>query len=109
MVVMPRTELNRVTASRFNRARIQMTPRGILARTIEVPVAGQAAVDALYEFTPSLDLVRASFGDHYWELHRALEAQGTLKQTREQSPDRDGPRAIEAWEPRTGWTTVRIR
>jgi hypothetical protein len=103
--VMPRTELNRVTASRFNRARIQTTGTGVLVRTIEVPLAGQAAVDVLYEFTPSLDLVRASFGDHYWDYRRALELGGTIPQGREQSSERDGPRAILMWNPRDGWTT----
>jgi hypothetical protein len=109
MVIMPRTELNRVTASRFNRARVQIASGRILARTIEVPAAGLDAVDALYEFTPSLDLLRASYGSHYWETHRNLEAIGTLHRTREQSPDRDGPREIQRWTPQAGWTTVHIR
>lgn len=109
MAVMPRTELNLVTASRFNRARIQVTPRSILARTIEVAAPGRDAVEALYEFSPALELVRASYGDHYWELHRALEMLGTLRETRQQSPDRDGPIDIQTWNPQTGWATVRIR
>jgi hypothetical protein len=109
MVIMPRTELNRVTASRFNRARLQIASGRILARTIEVPAAGLDAVDALYEFTPSLDLLRASYGNHYWETHRNLEAIGTLHRTREQSPDRDGPREIQRWTPQGGWQTVHIR
>ncbi|MCU1384559.1 MAG: hypothetical protein JWL71_3256 [Acidobacteria bacterium] len=109
MVIMPRTELNRVTASRFNRARLQIASGRILARTIEVPAAGLDAVDALYELTPSLDLLRASYGNHYWETHRNLEAIGTLHRTREQSPDRDGPREIQRWTPQAGWQTIHIR
>lgn len=105
-VVMPRSEINRVTASRFNRARLEIRPDAIVARTLEASPADTDAVDALYEYTPSLDLVRASYSERYWELHRSLEAQGTLNHTREQCPDRDGPREIQIWEPQTGWRTV---
>jgi hypothetical protein len=109
MVVMPRTELNRVTASRFNRARIQVMLGRIFARTIEVPAAGLEAVDALYEFTPSLDLVRAAYGDHYWQVHRVLETEGKLQHSREQSPDKDGPREVQVWTPDTGWRALDTR
>jgi hypothetical protein len=108
MVVMPRTELNLATVSRFNRAIVQITATGILARPIEVPSAGQDAVDALYEFTAALELTRASFSVRYWEVHRALEEQGQLKHSRASCPDRDGPRAIERWDPGAGWRTVTI-
>jgi len=108
MAVMPRTELNRITASRFNRARVQVLPGRIRARTIEVPAAGLDAVDALYEFSPALDLLRASFGNHYWEFHRVLETQGRLH-PREESPEKDGPREILTWEPATGWRPLKIR
>jgi hypothetical protein len=111
MAVMPRTELNRVTASRFNRVKLQVTPHGILARTIEVPqpVSGADAIDALYEFTPALGLVRASFGDHYWEFYESLRAPDARPRKRADSPDRDGPREIESWLPDTGWTHVSIQ
>lgn len=109
MVVMPRSEVNRVTVSRFNRAAVQVTAERIVARTIEVPADVREAVDALYEFTRSLDLVKASFSARYWEVHRALEGQGKLDHTRERCPDRDGPRQIQSWEPETGWKTLKIR
>lgn len=110
MVVMPRTEVNRVTVSRFNRAVVEITSDRIIARTIEaLPDESQGAADVLYEFTPSLDLLNASFGARYWDIHRALEMQGKLAHTREQCPDRDGPREIRIWEPQTGWSVRRIR
>ena len=42
------------------------------------PLGLADAVEALYEFSPSLELLSASFGDRYWEAHRALEAEGKL-------------------------------
>lgn len=106
MVVMPRTELNRATASRFNAARIQVALGRIFARTVEVPES--VAVDALYEFTPSLDLIRASFSDHYWELRSLLVTQGKLRRTGDLS-SQNGPRDVLVWERGTGWRPQKIR
>lgn len=109
MFVFPRTEINRVTASPFNRARVETFADGrLLARTVEMTSASGDA-DALYEFTSSLDVVRASFSERYWEMHRALEAEGKLTHTRDQCPDRNGPRLIQMWAPATGWRNVQIR
>jgi hypothetical protein len=107
-VIMPRSEINRVTTSRFNRAYLEPSGDRIVVRTIEVPSNDANKVfDAIYEFTPSLDLIRASFSDRYWDLHRSLEAEGRITHTRAECPDRDGPRQIEEWKPQTGWKTVR--
>lgn len=105
MFVFPRSELNQVTASRFNRVLLSTGPDRITVRTIEVPSDGGDG-DALYEFTPALDLVSARFSDRYWEQHRALEAAGKILHTRAQCPDRDGPRSIRAWTAAAGWSTV---
>jgi hypothetical protein len=105
MIVFPRTEINRVTASPFNRVIVQTTAGHLVARTIETPSAG-GDVDALYEFSASLEILSARFSERYWELHRALEAEGRITHRRDQCPDRDGPRQIQRWEPATGWKTV---
>ena len=102
MFAFPRTELNRVTASPFNRVVLQTMTDRIIARTIEMPFNGRDA-DAIYEFNGSLDLVSATFSERYWELHRALETGGKIAHTRLQCPDRDGPRQVRMWEPATGW------
>jgi hypothetical protein len=110
MVVMPRTEVNLITRSRFNRARVQILPDRIVARTVEVEEKSpEAAADVLYEFTPDLKLIRAAFSTSYWEIHRALEHEGKLTHSRESCPDRDGPREMLVWTPETGWTRVAIR
>jgi hypothetical protein len=106
MIVLPRSEVNRITASPFNHALVQVTSDRIVAHTIEVPSAGQEGVDAIYEFTPALDLIDANYSDRYWEVHRALEAQGKLAHSRDQCPDRSGPRTVQMWQPDTGWTTI---
>jgi hypothetical protein len=106
MVILPRTEINRATVSRFNRARLEITPDAVEARTIEVPGGGREAIDALYRFDRNLDLMDARFSDAYWEVHRALEGEGRLNHTRDACPDRDGPREILSWTPEAGWRTL---
>lgn len=107
-LVMPRSEVNRASAAPFNRARVYVRPDGFLVRTIEVPTTIQGSVDVLYEFTKTLHLVRATYSDHYWEVHRELETGGRITHAREHCPDRDGPREIRAWEPAHGWVTQAI-
>lgn len=106
-VVMRRSEVNIASSSRFNRARLQLEGNRILVRTIEVPQAEGDAADAVYEFTPALELAVASFSSRYWEMHRELEIAGKLDHSREQCPDRDGPRAVQVWSPAAGWQPQR--
>jgi hypothetical protein len=108
MFVFPRSEVNRATASPFNRVIVQTTAARVTARTIEVASTGGDA-DALYEFTTGLDISSAHFSERYWEIHRSLEAEGRLAHRRDQCPDRDGPRHVQQWTPATGWTTISLR
>ena len=108
MVIMPRTEINRLTGSPFNRVHVQIRGDRVSARTIEVPSAlGDA--DVHYEFTPSLEPISGRFSDRYWEIHRALETDGTITHTRAQCEDRDGPRPVLEWTSATGWRTIAVR
>lgn len=106
MFVFPRTELNRVSASPFNRVILQTSAGQVTARTIEMPAA-RGDADAIYEFNASLDVLSARLSERYWEMHRAFEADGRIAHRRDQCPERDGPRQILMWEPATGWRTVR--
>lgn len=107
MFIFPRTEVNRVSGSRFNRAIIQtFAGSNLIARTVEMTSTNGDA-DVIYEFTlPSLELVRTTFSNRYWELHRLLESEGKITHSRAECPDRDGPRLVHMWEPATGWRMV---
>lgn len=107
-VVMPRSELNRVTASRFNRAVVERPGDRLVVNTIEVPRETEPPA-AVYEFSPALEIQSAAYNDRYWELHRSLEAQGTLDHPRERCPERNGPPLIEVWERGRGWKSVHLR
>ena len=105
-VVMPRSEVNRVTASQFNRAVIESMRNRIVVRTIEETRDVGTAAEALYEFTPDLDLRKATYGDRYWELHRSLELNGRLDHSRDRCPGKDGPPFIHVWTRDKGWQKI---
>lgn len=106
MIVLPRTELNRVTGSRFNRAIVAARSGRFAVRTIEVPMSDSGDADVLYEFSPALDLISARLSERYWEVHGALEAEGRITHTRDQCPERDGPLPIRVWDSAGGWRSL---
>lgn len=109
-VVMPRSEVNRVSASPFNRASFWVRAGALLVSTAELAHTNtMAPATAIYEFTPQLTLLHASYSDRYWEAHRDLERQGKLTHTRDQCPERDGPPRVEIWDPAAGWTVDTVR
>lgn len=109
VVIMPRTEINVATRSRFNRAILERIADRLIARTVEVPPMGQGVADAIYEFTPALDLIRASFSQRYWEVHDQLFAERKLDHDRSTCPDKDGPRQVHVWSAGAGWSVQQAR
>ena len=108
LAVMPRSEINTATASRFNRALVDLIGDRLVVRTEEVPPSsGQPPAEAIYEFDYGLRLLKASYSDRYWELHDQLFASKTLDHDRSTCPHRDGPSAYQAWSADAGWTTVK--
>ena len=103
-IVMPRSEVNRISGAPFNRAKVQSQSVRLVVNTLEL-LEKTLPPTAIYEFTPELDLIHASYSDRYWDAHRDLERAGKISHTREQCPDRDGRPTIEIWGPATGWRT----
>ena len=111
MVVMPRSELNVITGSRFNRAILEVLSDRVIARTVEMPEESpsQGVPHALYEFTYDLELIGAMYDQQYWDRHRALEKAGKLHHSREECPERFGPRHIFTWDRAGGWKTKTLQ
>lgn len=108
-ITLPRSELNGRTVSPFNRASIDLEGGSVIVHTIEIPsFADGAAIDAVYEFSPALELRSAKFEDRYWQVHRTFEIQGRLNHTRDQCPEKDGPVGMKIWEPATGWRPLTV-
>ncbi|HWI16195.1 MAG TPA: hypothetical protein VNT81_00500 [Vicinamibacterales bacterium] len=108
LAVMPRSEVNLATQSRFNRALIERAGDRLMVRTVEFPpLDGQGAADAIYEFSSSLDLVSATYSQRYWETHDRLERDGRLDHGRAACPFRNGPPEVHVWNRGTGWTVIK--
>lgn len=103
-VVLPRSEVNQASGASLNGAVVQVLGDRVLVRTIEFRRLTEA-VEVLYEFSPSLELIGASYGDRYWEMHRALEADGKIDHARDRCPNREGP-GIRVWDKTSGWKTI---
>lgn len=102
-----RSELNRLTASRFNRAAVSVVGDQILVTTSETG-HDRSDATAIYEFDTELRFVRARYAERYWDEHGRLEREGRLTHTRAACPDRDGPTAIHTWNG-SGWLRVTPR
>lgn len=100
-----RSELNRLTGSRFNRALVSQLDDALIITTIEVP-GDPLAVTAIYEFDARLALIGARYDDAYWDMHRRLELEGRIAHNRDNCPERSGPPAVERWQA-TEWVTLR--
>lgn len=109
--VVPRSELNIVTSSSFNRASIDLSDDRIIINTSEVDRENNAGslMGATLEFSTSMELLDANFNRRYWDRHRALELEGRITHSRDRCPDRDGPRVIHTWDPTNGWRAITSR
>ena len=88
IVVMPRTEINRTTASRFNRARIELFPDRIVARTEEAQSSGDPP-EAL--FAPRI-LDRAGFAERLLQRGVPIAPRRAARKARAGARSSRGPR-----------------
>ncbi|HEV8384357.1 MAG TPA: hypothetical protein VGQ11_05750, partial [Candidatus Acidoferrales bacterium] len=102
--IFPRSELNIATVSTFNYSAPYFQGGRLIVKTSEEEAPpGEPNAFAIYEFSPELKLLRASFGDRYWDLHRKLETEGKILHSQAECPDRSGPRTVLSWDPQEGW------
>ncbi len=96
-VTFPRSELNRLTAGRFNRARIVRQNDRFVVTTVEL--AGEpVSATAIYEFDTGFQLISARYDDAYWTLHQQMEREGRLTHTRASCPQANGPVGMQRWQ-----------
>src|SRR5213594_3604488 len=75
--VFPRSDANRAADQLPLREAVEVGADG----SVLVRVTQQTGVpsDAIFEFSPALELQRATFSDLYWDWHRRLESSGVLQ------------------------------
>jgi hypothetical protein len=95
-VTFPRSELNQLTAGRFNRARIVRQNDRFVVTTVEL-AGDPVSATAIYEFDTEFRLISARYDDVYWTLHQQLEREGRLAHTRARCPQANGPVGMQVW------------
>jgi hypothetical protein len=103
-VVLPRSELSRVTGATRRAAGIHVSEQGVAVHIVQ---ATDGNANVIYEFSRDLTLTRVIPTDTYWTWHRALEAKRVVTHTAEVCPDR-GPVTAKHWDRESGWTEVRV-
>ena len=110
-LVFPRSELAPYLGFEPNRVSgIYVTKDGVEVRVRESHAENEfGRVEAIYEFSRDLRLLGASFSDAFAEVHRFLENEGRLKHSLQECPERSGPKAVRSWDPKNGWTELRLQ
>lgn len=63
---------------------------------------------ALYDLSPDFVPEKVILSDHYWEDHRRLSAEGKIKHSVEQCPERTKPIIVKMWSPEQGWKDIAL-
>lgn len=95
-----------------NFVRTRETAQGSERKTEEGPDTTAAAPDqdagATYHFeVDSETLKQAWFSDNYWDVHRSFELKGRISHSKDQCPERNGPRFVRVWDAENGWHDMR--
>jgi hypothetical protein len=106
--LLPRSELFQLGGNSFHLATsLVIEPDRFQVHTFEGrdPNGNGRYLEGFYEFTKDFDLVSASLGDAYWELHRQMEKQGKIHHAAAQCPDRLMAKRVLELLPDFGWVT----
>ncbi|MGH9775633.1 MAG: hypothetical protein ACRD50_11870 [Candidatus Acidiferrales bacterium] len=106
----PRSEVNKVAGPPYNQTRvIQVDIMGVHVVVNEaVPDNGIGADWEIYDFSTDLVPQSVSVSDFYWEDHRRLSAEGKIKHSVEECPERTQPRTVREWSPAEGWKEIKF-
>jgi hypothetical protein len=82
----PRSEANRAADQLPLKEAVEVAADGSVL--VRVTQQTGVAADAIFEFSPALELRRAAFSGLYWDWHRRLESSGTLRHPADACPER---------------------
>ncbi len=108
--VFPRSEVNPLLGGAYNETRqITVDGEGIHVFVTE-SINGERGATGKdweeYDFTEKFVPISVSVSDGYWEDHRMFSAEGKIRHSVENCPERTRPRLIQEWEPQSGWRDI---
>ena len=106
--VFPRSELNRASTYGYNQTWNVLVDKSEIHVMVD-ELAGTGTPDwESYNFTAGLQPVSVEVSDHYWVDHRQFYAQGKIKHSVEDCPERTQPHTIREWDPENGWREFKV-
>lgn len=107
----PRTEVSKAIGPAYNEIHsITSTAGRMQAMTAETlsPPQEEPHDWAMYYFSPDFEPKNVILSDNYWEDHRRLSAEGRIKHSVEECPERLKPIVVKMWTPEGGWKDVAL-
>lgn len=105
--VFPRSEVSVATGAPHDMSGTEEVGGETIFRTYETQLGGPyRPAEALYKVSRNLEILSATFGDTYWDVHRQLEVAGIIMHDRAHCPDRNGPRVVREWDEQNGWRDI---
>ncbi|HET9400409.1 MAG TPA: hypothetical protein VFO34_05620 [Candidatus Acidoferrales bacterium] len=107
--VFPRSEVSVATGAPDDESGIQEIAGDIIFRTYETQLGGPyRPAEAIYKVSRNLEILSATYGDAYWDVHRQLEVSGVITHDRAHCPNRNGPPLVREWDPQNGWRDIHL-
>lgn len=109
-LLFPRSELTELSGTAYNNLKLIQVDNGYVwvgvseTSSLAVPGADWEKYDLSENFVPQSFTV----SDHYWTLHRQMEAEGKIHHTIAQCPERRLPKKVSLWSSEHGWQEILV-
>ncbi len=110
-LLFPRSELTELSGAAYNSVRlIQVNGGKVWIATTETKLPGSLPGPDWIKYDLSDSFVPQAFtiSDHFWTLHREMEAEGRIHHTVAQCPERTSPRKVKMWSAEHGWQEISV-
>ena len=107
--VFPRSEVSVATGAPHDLSGTEEVAGDIIFRTYETQLGGPyRPAEAIYKVSRGLEIVGATYGDTYWDVHRQLQVAGIVTHDRAHCSTRNGPPLVREWTPQNGWRDINL-
>jgi hypothetical protein len=109
-ILFPRSELTQLSGATYNKLRLIRVDGGrVWVGVSETKTDEMLGADWLkYELSDSFVPKSFTVSDHFWTLHRQMEAEGKIHHTVAQCPEHTQSRKVQMWSAEHGWEQIAV-
>lgn len=109
-ILFPRSELTMLSGAAYSNLRVIHVDGSHVWVGVAETASEKYPGSDWEKYELSEDFVPLSFGisDHYWVLHRQMEAEGKIHHKTEQCPERTHSQTVRMWSPEHGWQEIAV-